>query len=798
MHHRLRRLPSAARAFGFWSLAFLAAVFLAASPTPHAISPATAATVTPPVSYEHDVKPLLVSRCYACHANGTKLGDFSIDSREGVLTGGMTHPVVLPGNGAGSYLIKLVSGQVPGSIMPARGPRLTDKEIDLLRAWIDQGASFGTSKTAATWTPQLAPRHPRVPAARPGSGLSNPIDLLLQPYFTANKITPRPICDDRAYMRRVYLDTVGLLPPPAEMEAFVQDKAPGKRTRLAQRLLGDKDAYAQHWLTFWNDMLRNDYAGTGYIDGGRTQITRWLYSALWNNRPYNQFVSQLVNPMPDSAGFANGIVWRGTVNASQTPAMQTAQNVSQVFMGVNLKCASCHNSFVSTWKLADAYGLAGVYSDGPLEMVRCDKPTGQTAPIKFLYPSLGAIDGKAPKAKRLAQLATAITSKANGRLTRTFVNRLWAKLMGRGLVEPTDEMDNRPWDPDLLDWLAADFADHGYDVKRTIALIVASQAYQLPAVGQASERIEDFHFTGPCVKRMTAEQFCDAVSRLTGVWSKPAASIPNWDRGTTRLKSVVLKSGSVPIDVDVTGAQVLSLVVTNGKDSANVSWDWANWVDPTIDTPGGPVKLTDLKWALATTGYGEIQMNNNITGKPLRLADRTFANGIGTHANSVITYRLPAGATRFHATAGPDTGAIEQGGGMTTLQFSVITGDETLLESRAALALADPLQRALGRPNREQVVTERQTAATTLQALELTNGKTLADMLDAGAARLVSETHAQPEQIVATIYAEALGRAPTAAERKAALAKIGSPAARDGVSDLLWTVVMLPEFQLIY
>src|SRR6478672_10657473 len=102
--------------------------------------------------------------------------------------------------------------------------------------------------------------------------------------------------------------------------------------------------------------------------------------------------------------------------------MQAAQNISQVFMGVNLKRASCHNSFINNWKLADSYGMAGIYADGPLEMVRCDKPVGEVAPVKFLYPQLGAIDGSSPREKRLEQLAAILTSKRNGRLARTLVN----------------------------------------------------------------------------------------------------------------------------------------------------------------------------------------------------------------------------------------------------------------------------------------------------------------------------------------------------------------------------------------
>jgi hypothetical protein len=157
--------------------------------------------------------------------------------------------------------------------------------------------------------------------------------------------------------------------------------------------------------------------------GGRRQITAWLYAALANNLPYDQFVASLVNPVPGTEGFTKGIVWRGVVNASQTPEMQAAQNISQVFMGVNLKCASCHDSFINEWQLADAYGLASIYAEQPLEMVECDRPTGKTAAMKFLYADLGSIDPASPRGVRLDQLMHALVGPANGRLARTIVNR---------------------------------------------------------------------------------------------------------------------------------------------------------------------------------------------------------------------------------------------------------------------------------------------------------------------------------------------------------------------------------------
>ena len=263
-----------------------------------------------------------------------------------------------------------------------------------------------------------------------------------------------------------------------------------------------------------------------------------------------------------------------------------------------------------------------------------------------------------------------------------------------------------------------------------------------------------------------------------------------------KFQSGLMRSGSVDIDVDVTGAEVLSLVVTDGGNGAN--FDWADWVEPRLVGPKGEIPLTTLRWHSATSGYGQVQIDKSVVEKPLRLGDQTYVHGIGTHANSIITYLLPGDVTRFRATAGPDTGAVEQKGSETSIELFVITGDRSLVETRAALALADPLQRALGRPNRDQVVTVRPTAATTLEALELTNGRTVAAILEQGAERWTQDPKQTALALIDALYERALGRLPTPAERQTALELIGSPVRKEGVEDLLWVLVMLPEFQLIY
>jgi hypothetical protein len=217
-----------------------------------------------------------------------------------------------------------------------------------------------------------------------------------------------------------------------------------------------------------------------------------------------------------------GIVWRGETPVVERPAMQAANNVSQVFMGVNLKCASCHDSFIDHWKLDDAYSLANAFSEEPMPLVRCDTPTGGMAGYKFLWPDLGAIDGALPLEARRKQIAELVTKPENGPFTRTIVNRLWAQFMGYGLVEPIDNIEAKAWHPELLDWLAHDLIAHDYDLKHTMRRILTSAAYawaSQPAPAEDALRA-DYVFQGPHVRRMSAEQFYDALSAITGVWQK--------------------------------------------------------------------------------------------------------------------------------------------------------------------------------------------------------------------------------------------------------------------------------------
>ncbi len=490
------------------------------------------------VDFAHDILPILKTACAECHSNGTYKAGFSIDTRESILESG----AVTLGKSGESDLMDRLTSDDPEFRMPMDKASLSSEEIALFRAWIDEGLPWmeGFSLRESHYKAPLAPRRPDVPPSH--IGCTNPIDRILHRDLERLDVSLEPI-SDAVFIRRASLDLIGLLPTPKELDNFLDDTRPNRRELLVRSLLGRDQAYAEHWLTFWNDALRNDYSGIGYIDGGRTQITAWLYQSLLDNMPYDEFARELINPSPSAEGFINGIKWRGRVNASQGREVQFGQNVAQVFLGLNLKCASCHDSFINDWKLKDAYGMAAVIAQEPLEIHRCDQPTGEMATAAFLYPELGQVDSGAPREERLRQTSLLLTHKENGRFARTMVNRIWHRLMGRGIVQPVDEMDNPPWNVDLLDYLAVHLADQHYDLKKTLELIATSHAYQSRCEVTTEESLgrADYVFRGPIARRLTAEQFFDAIWRMTDTWPKDADAEVG-DRGDEPVRASLMRS----------------------------------------------------------------------------------------------------------------------------------------------------------------------------------------------------------------------------------------------------------------
>jgi hypothetical protein len=782
------------------------------------------------IDFAHDIVPLMKKHCGECHTGDARQGGFSMNTREDLLAGGDSGtPGFVEGDAVKSEIIARITSDDPDDRMPSEGDPLPPEAIALLKQWIDDKAPWepGFAFQRTTWEPPLRLREVTLPP--PEGGRINPVDRLVDFYWQKQGVPRPPRSDDRTFIRRVSLDLVGLLPTPERVEAFVADSAPDKRARLVRELLDDRFAYAEHWMTFWNDLLRNDYTGTGFITGGRRQITAWLHRALVHNKPFDRFVSELIAPTDESRGFMDGIVWRGTVNASQTVPIQFAQNVGQTFLGINLKCASCHDSFVDRWTLKQTYDLAAISSAAPLELHRCDKATGTQATPAWLFEELGEVDPAAPPSQRLEQLAALMTKPDNGWLSRNLVNRLWHRLIGRGLVHPVDSLRLPPWSEDLLDVLAADLVKAHWDVKHVLETICTSETYgaATPAVtGQPQGT--GYVFRGPLPRRMTAEQFTDAVWQLTStappkpdaevlrfdppagtdavqpvgawIWSNDLAASPPGERLTFR-KSFDLPAEAVH-GVAVFAADNEATVFVNGKPATKST----DWTQPVME-----LVTSDLR-----KGANEIVVTaaNGAAGGPaalcIELRVKTADGGtltIATDGSWQWTTAQPDGRGAFKKGQEPTDWApavvvktqSTWHAGMADFAAKLLyaLAPDTLPMVRAVLVKGTALMAALGRPNRDQVVTSRPNDLTTLEAIQLANEQSLADEFSRGGAAILQAHGPTADAIVAWIYAAALGRKPTPEEAQAARDLLGETPSKDSVADCLWAIVMLPEFQLI-
>lgn len=787
------------------------------------------------VDFNHQIVPLLRKHCAECHTGDKMKGGFSMNDRAELIKGGENGALIDFSNPKGSKLLEIVRTDDEDLRMPPKGKGLTKNEAALLEQWLVEGAPWesGFAFKKPAYEPPLKPRQVVLPSAV--AGREHPVDRIIDAYLAEKKVPTPEAVGDAVFLRRASMDLIGLLPTVEELAAFTKDNAPDKRAKLIRSLLARDVDYAEHWLTFWNDLLRNDYGGTGFITGGRKQISQWLYASLVNNKPFDQFARELIAPPTDeSRGFIDGIKWRGEVSAGQTVEIQFAQSVGQSFLGINLKCASCHDSFIDRWKLDEAYGLAAIYAEKPLEIHRCDKPVGRQAKAAWLFPELGQVDAAAPKPERLRQLAALMTSAENGRFTRTIVNRLWHRLMGHGIVHPLDAMQSEPWNADLLDHLAMHLQESGYDLRKTLEHIATSSAYQAhSAVMLQDAKDSGYVFKGPQSKRLTAEQFTDAVWQLTGaapnrmdapvfrgkldpeagrniamtgqwIWGDSAADGKAPPAGET-----ILMRGQIKLEDEVEeGAAILTcdngFTLYLGGRKVLSGDDWSKIMT---------VPLTDkLKKGANPVVIVATNAGNKPNAAGLYFQARLkLANGKEVTVTSDEKWEW--NATKFEGKEGRMGALPKEGWKPVTVvkaqpvwirelkrdgpAFLAQGASATTRMVRASLLKSDFLMRSLGRPNRDQIVSMRPTDLTTLEALDLSNGETLATALATGAANLSARPWKDNAALINWLYESALSRPPSTEELKAADEALTSQRTPTQIEDLLWAVVMQPEFLFV-
>jgi hypothetical protein len=361
-------------------------------------------------------------------------------------------------------------------------------------------------------------------AAHPTVARRNFIDEHVQANWAKLNLTPSPIADDATFLRRAYLDAIGTLPTPDEVRTFLADRSPDKRAKAIDAIL-DRPDYADFWAVKWGDLLRNQRKGQRELQRGTYAFHAWIRNAFATNMPYDRFVRAIVAAQ-GTVDQHPPVIWYRTVRNRTSQTNDTAQ----LFLGMRIQCAQCHNHPYEKWTQDDYYAFQAFFA-------RMGQKSGETAqePAIFVRPD-GAVrnptSGKVMAPRGLdgpaltvgedddprQSLVDWMASPDNPFFARALANRLWGHFLGRGLVEPLDDIrvTNPPSNPELLDALARDFIKHKFDVKHLIRTIMNSSTYQLASEPTPGNVQDQQNYARAYPKRLQAEVMLDAICATTG------------------------------------------------------------------------------------------------------------------------------------------------------------------------------------------------------------------------------------------------------------------------------------------
>ncbi len=358
----------------------------------------------------------------------------------------------------------------------------------------------------------------------------NYIDEHIDAKLKRLKIQPAPVSDDATFLRRVYLDLAGIPPTPRQARAFLEDpeKSRLKRSRLIDDLMKRKQ-FVDHWALKWGDLLQSNRKYLG--EKGTWAFRQWIRDAISGNRPYDELVRELITSTGST--YQNPAANFYRVNNDPKVAMETT---TQIFLGVRMVCAQCHDHPFERWTQNQYYQLAsffaavgvkpGFESDEQIIYLKREDDlikhpnSGRYVEPQYLIASAGAptIPDDGDRREALAQW---LTSDKNPFFARAIVNRLWSYFLGRGIIEPVDDIraSNPPVNEALLAAMAKDFVDHGYDLQHVIRTIVNSRTYQASIETNKWNGADETNFSHFIPRRLPAETLLDAVTVATG--SKP-------------------------------------------------------------------------------------------------------------------------------------------------------------------------------------------------------------------------------------------------------------------------------------
>ncbi|MEZ5941765.1 MAG: DUF1553 domain-containing protein [Planctomycetaceae bacterium] len=368
----------------------------------------------------------------------------------------------------------------------------------------------------------------------------NFIDRLANDKLKQLQIPPSELCTDDEFLRRLTLDLAGRLPTIEEATQFLQDASPDKRERVIARLLDSPD-HAAFWSLKWADVLR---ANSNKLKSpGVHKFLRWIYAGVLNDQPMDDFARELLTAQGSVFENPAANYWR----ASRDPT-DAVETTAQLFLGIRMQCAKCHNHPFERWSQDNYYGVAAAFArvgrkpgatpDEEVIFVQdggevTQPRTGKTMPVHLLLQ--GDVNVPAGEDRRAA-FADWLTKPDNPFFARAAVNRIWGHLLGRGIVEPVDDFrdSNPPSNASLLDELAKQFVEHGYSRKWIIHQIVSSRTYQRSARTTPLNDADELYFSHAVPRMLTAEQLLDSICAVTNVQEAfngvppgtPAAHLP--------------------------------------------------------------------------------------------------------------------------------------------------------------------------------------------------------------------------------------------------------------------------------
>jgi hypothetical protein len=372
----------------------------------------------------------------------------------------------------------------------------------------------------------------------------NFIDHLVYEKLEKLQILPSESCTDDEFIRRAYLDVIGLLPSLSEVENFLADPDKNKRERLLNDLL-ERPEYADFWALKWGDLLRINNAKVS--PAGVQKFRHWLVQSIRNNVPYDQFVRDLITATGSTFDHPAANYFRTASDANDC-----TETTSQLFLGIRIQCAKCHNHPFERWTQDNYYGISAFFnrvqrkpSPNGSELVVWVARSGEVTQPRTSQqmmpwlPLTGPAELTGDDDRRLA-LADWLAQPDNPFFAQAEVNRVWGYLFGRGIVEPVDDFraSNPPSNAALLDALARDFVEHGFDRKHLIRTILKSGAYQASSRSNEFNKNDEKYFSHARTRLLSAEQLLDAICHVTGVEEK----FPGLPSGT---KAVQLPSPDI-------------------------------------------------------------------------------------------------------------------------------------------------------------------------------------------------------------------------------------------------------------